>query len=42
MTEGFSSGRGWPTLGQGQRRQFNLKDFAKSHPGGSLGEQLSE
>ena len=25
-----------------RRRQFNLKNFAKSHPGGSLGEQLSE
>ncbi|CAB3984339.1 Hypothetical predicted protein [Paramuricea clavata] len=25
-----------------RRRKFNLINFAKSHPGGSLGEQLSE
>ncbi|XP_028413198.1 uncharacterized protein LOC114536040 [Dendronephthya gigantea] len=25
-----------------KRREFDLKDFAKSHPGGSLGRQLSE
>ena len=24
------------------RRKFSLKDFAKSHPGGSLGQKLTE